>query len=838
MTSRMINTGLSSKLLVLLATLALGACGTQSGEETALNPTAPTPPSGANYTGPAPSSNDAQNFKTSLWDNITISGRCAGCHSSQGTGQNPLFADTADVNTAHQAAGSVVNMDDPSLSRLVIRAASGHGCWLGATGASACADLMTTWISNWAGGSAGSVSQVALRSPEIRDVSATKEFPDDTAAFGANDGIYHLLTTYCSDCHVEGEQTPYLASANIQTAYTAAKPRINLETPRLSRLVERLRNDFHNCWDGSCVTSSQLMEDAIDQFSQPIEVQTVDPALVISKALNLTEDGIAANTGGRYEDNIIAKYEFKTGEGLIAFDTSGVEPALDLTLSGNTEWVGGWGVRFGPASGSIGNGKAQGTTTSSIKLYNQITATGEYAIEAWVIPGNVTQEDARIITYSGANNARNFTLGQTLYNYDVLHRSSTSDQNEAFSTPDAAQRLQATLQHVVVTYTPGEGRRIYVNGQFTGDVDPDAPGTFANWNDNYAFVLGNETDSDSLWQGTVRMVAIHNRALNAEQIAQNYDSGVGEKFFMLFSITDLISTETPPENPDSFIVFQVSQFDSYSYLFTEPFFVSLQNSTSLSNIPIQGMQIGINGELPPNGQAYKNLNYTLNQPDYTANTYVPISPAGTIIELRQGPDIDEMFLSFERIGNHTHVVTEAEPPASPAPANGEPVSDIGLKTFDEINASMSVITGIPKTRSAVANTFTTIRQQLPTVETIDGFLSAHQMAITQLAIQYCNELVEDDDARTAYFPGFNFNATAQSTFDSPARALITGPLLDRGLGIDLDTQPDNPFVETELNALISKLLECGGSCDTTQQTRTIAKATCAAVLGSASTLIQ
>ena len=39
---------------------------------------------------------------------------------------------------------------------------------------------------------------------------------------------------------------------------------------------------------------------------------------------------------------------------------------------------------------------------------------GEFSIEAWVIPANVTQEDARIISYSAGAEQRNFTLQQTL----------------------------------------------------------------------------------------------------------------------------------------------------------------------------------------------------------------------------------------------------------------------------------------------------------------------------------------------------------------------------------------------------------------------------------------
>lgn len=827
-------------LVVLMVTVALGACGSGSGEKTELNPPAYDPNDafivgGVSYDGPASESNDVQNFKINLWDNLTQAGRCASCHNSEAAlNQNPRFADTVNINDAYRAALSLVNLDDPTQSRLATKVAEGHNCWLSpASPASVCAGLITAWISNWAGGSASSQTEIDLRSPVIREVSATKSFPDAPENY---DGVHDLLTEYCSRCHVEGIQTPYIASSDANVSYAAVQSRINLMNPGQSRLVDRLRNDFHNCWDGNCPAAANEMEAAITAFAAPIPVESVNPDLVISKALRLTQEGILANSGGRFEDNVIAKYEFNIGIGEdTAYDTSGLVPAIDLNLEGNYEWVGGWGVRFGSG------GRAWAQTSDSRRLYNQITATGEYTIEAWVVPGNVTQEDAHIISYAGSATSRNFTLGQTLYNYDVFHRSSTSDQNEALSTPDADEALQATLQHVVVTYTPADGRRIYVNGLLASEDDPDEPGTFSNWNNSFGLVMGSAPGGGAPWQGTIRMAAIHSRALTAEQITQNHSVGVGEKYYMLFSISELI------EQPESYVLFEVSQFDSYSYLFTAPVFVSLRdNATGLSNIPIQGMQIGINGDLPPNGQAYKNLDFMLNRPDYTAQTFVPLSSSGTILPLERGPDLDEMFLSFENINGHENVIVEAIPPSPPEPEDGLPVSDIGLKTFDEINASMSMITGIPKTNTAVANTFNTVRQQLPTVEKIDGFVSAHQMGITQLAIQYCDELVDDTSARATYFSGFNFNVSAHSAFDTDNRARIINPLLARGLGTALTSQPADADVSEELNDLITELLTCeidgdvndAGCINTTARTANVVKATCAAVLGSAAMLVQ
>ena len=160
---------------------------------------------------------------------------------------------------------------------------------------------------------------------------------------------------------------------------------------------------------------------AIQAFADTVPITQIDPALVNSKALRLV-DGTVASGGNRYESAQIGLWEFKTGSGTTAYDTSGVTPSLDLTLSGEYEWFGGWGV-------TINNGRAQGSTGDSRKLHDRIRLTGEYSIEAWVVPANVTQEMSRIVTYSAGDTARNFSLQQTLYNYDFLHRSTTTGGN-------------------------------------------------------------------------------------------------------------------------------------------------------------------------------------------------------------------------------------------------------------------------------------------------------------------------------------------------------------------------------------------------------------------------
>ena len=818
---------LKSVFVVVGATLLLAACG---GESTESLPNTSANSGGIVYSGPAPATEDVASFKRNVWDNLVAQDKCGSCHGSGG--QSPTFVNEQDVNLAYAQAGRVVNRSDPASSLLVTKVAGGHNCWT--TSNVACADILTTYIANWVGGNGGSAKTIELRAPQLEDPGSTIALPSDSSLFATT--VYPVLEEYCSECHSDGGQTPYIASADVNTAYDQARSRIDATVPADSRLVQRLRFDFHNCWDGDCAASANLMEMKILEMVKDLSATPVDPALVVSKAVELSADGLLANSGGRYEDNVIALYEFKEGEGQTALDTSGIEPPLNLTLSGNVDWVGGWGIDLGPAGENsegfmVPAGKAQGSTSASRKLHTQLTTSGEYSIEAWVAPGNITQEDARIVTYSGSATTRNVTLSQSLQRYEVLHRSTTSDENSAFATQDADMLLQATLQHVVVNYSPATGRQIFVNGEFSGDLDPDEDGLLTEWDDSFALVLGNETDGNSPWQGAIRMVAIHNRALTPQQIQANFEVGVGQKFYLLFGVSHLIDL------PQSFIVFEVSQFDSYAYRFTSPFFISLDDSVEPSNIPLRGMRLGINGKEATVGQAWANLDVLLDADLYQPGIGQPLSPLGTIIALEGGPGIDEFFLTFDQIGSNQFARTEPAPLPQPEPAGLPASPEIGLKTFDEINASMARMTGVATTHPDVSATYNTVKQQLPTVENIQGFLSSHQMAVTQMAIQYCDALVSSSQLRSDIFPGFNFSAPADSAFVHGGKSLIINPLISRFVGTNLASQPSTTDIETELGQLIDNLTVCDAGCSA-DRTETVVKATCAAVLGSATTLVQ
>ena len=134
---------------------------------------------------------------------------------------------------------------------------------------------------------------------------------------------------------------------------------------------------------------------------------------------------------------------------------------------------------------------------------------------------------------------------------------------------------------------------------------------------------------------------------------------------------------------------------------------------------------------------------------------------------------------------------------------------------------------------------------------MNTFLSSHQVAIAQLAIQYCDALIgtntsPNPDAATLW-PGFDFDLAASQAFSVANRSNFVDPLIARAVGNgpggpQIATQPGYGVVYDELASftaagnrpdnLIDRLL--AGSSDT----RAIAKGVCAATLGSAATLVQ
>ncbi|TNF39119.1 MAG: LamG domain-containing protein, partial [Gammaproteobacteria bacterium] len=520
--------GLTRLLMVMGLIVALAACGDDpAGNGTTDINNNDVQPSRSITPTSIPVTRDIRSFKQEFYDQLIDA--CGTCH---GAGQSPEFL-SADVNLAYSRAISFVDLDTPANSIFVSKVVSGHNCWNAGdldldmdVDNDDCGIAMTNYITNWVTGSDGlSERDVVLVAPPIRDPGASRTFPA-TAFDGANsfaNTVHPLLRAQCNSCHSETAatpQAPFFANNDPATSYEAAKSKMNIDftmngatiapdSPLLqSRFIVRLHSEFHNCWSASCSDDAQDMQDQILLFAQGINVQPIDPTLITSKAVTL-QDAIVASGGKRHESHTIALWEFAEGSGSVAYDTSGVPDPINMNLS-NTQWLAGNGIEI------LNGGYAQAYTDESRKLYNFIRASGEYTIEAWVIPANVVQERRSIISYTGGGGYRNFTMGQTMYNYDFVNLSTDATgavvtdgtQNSKLMTDADDEDLQSSLQHVVMTYSPGVGRKIYVNGVDTGDGDAPAisSGLLDDWSTDFGLYFGREPgNAATQWLGTIRL---------------------------------------------------------------------------------------------------------------------------------------------------------------------------------------------------------------------------------------------------------------------------------------------------------------------------------------------
>lgn len=886
--------------VLIAAALALAACGGGgSGGGNSENPSTPTSPSSGPsfvYSGPAPGSADVQRFQQAFYNNLVSDNRCGSCHTRGGAGKT-AFVDRSDVNFAYNEALTLVDFENPSASRIVEKVYGGHNCWEASN--AACRVQMISYIEAWMSSGGAASTSVKLSAPQDRDPNGAdingdghgdgfRSFPSLTTYTGSQ--LYQFVSDarYCARCHSDTssvKQQPYFGSSTPSVSYDAIQSKIDLNDPSLSdgslkaksRLVVRLRDEFHNCWTASCANDAASMQDMIRLLAQSSPLTLLDDTIYRSQA-QVLNDGIVGVSGGRFELYQIALWRFLEGEGSVISDTSGVSPAISLTIkgtegdTGDFKWIGGGGVQF---NGAV----AYGSAATSKKLYDLISAAGEYSLEAWTVPANTADEDREIVAYGNGSTRRNFMLGQTMYNYDFYNRSSATNTlgmvgNEKFSSDPDKEALQASLQHVVVTYDAVNGRRIYVDDQLVSANYPDDKGTLASdWDQTYEMVMGNTLAQGAAWKGALRMVAIHKRALNPTQIAQNFAVKPGEKRYVMFNVSKINSSGNAINMPAScydaatdtsycYIYFEVSQYDNYAYLFSKPYFISLNSDISdLNGLVIKGIHIGINGKLSPVGQAYVNVNATIN----TALNYLPgntpgsgqlLSDVGTVVPKLSGADADLLYLEFDRIGANSDQTPAIVTLPFAYLLDGKPAIDLGWRTFDKISANFSQMTGVPVSASTgvnydgtstpvkVSDVLRTLRSQMPAVEDFPAYLASHQTAVSQLAIAYCSALMQNTSLRHAFFTANNdpadFRADWQSNLVDPmvTKFMSGGGLLSAPSGAQISSELVNLI--TYPGSISRRAGICAGTACNGNDARTLnaATAACAAGLANAALTLQ
>ncbi|MGI9237159.1 MAG: LamG-like jellyroll fold domain-containing protein, partial [Woeseiaceae bacterium] len=577
--------------------------------------------------------------------------------------------------------------------------------------------------------------------------------------------------------------------------------KVNLTNPELSRVYLRPNVDRHNCGgDASCDQIAAAFLAAIQDWANRTATGGTPPAgqPVVSAMTNFSQT--IDSGSARVDDNAIALFTFAEGAGDLTMDTSGVGAPITLQLEG-TEWFDGGGLR------NV-SGKAQASEADSRKLFEMITASAAYSVEAWVISDNTAQDGpARMVSYSQDTAARNFTLGQNAIYYQLRNRTAGTGVNGTPALEALDPQVSTNLQHVVSTYDAVSGRKVYVDGQLS--IEENVADDALDWLDNQLLVLGNEVTNDRLWQGVFKLVAIHDKALNGAEVQQNFDAGTGNVVTMRFDVSAVVGQT-------AYIDFQAAQIDAAGYLFARPVFVSDATGVTIKNI-----RIGVNGAIPVAAQAFRRVDTIVNA------TGTELSPLGSVIPVALGVDNDQFHLEFEVLAGQAGTAEPMVPSSPPPPAADVMESERGLRTFAQINDTMSSLTGIDANQNTVLASYTELQGSLPVTADLMSFAAAQQIAIQRLAVSYCGAVVSDGPTCDAFF--------GACAIDGAAKDQVATVLYDRFIGANLANQPDIADVTTEIVSVIDDL-QCAGGCNGATAELAL-QASCAAVLSSAAVTV-
>jgi hypothetical protein len=175
---------------------------------------------------------------------------------------------------------------------------------------------------------------------------------------------------------------------------------------------------------------------------------------------------------------------------------------------------------------------------------------------------------------------------------------------------------------------------------------------------------------------------------------------------------------------------------------------------------------------------------------------------------------------------------------APVP-NNTPVPDYGIATYERINNSFALITGVPITDPVVQPLFESSQQSMPATSLISGFIASQQTAVSSLANAYCSELMANGAQRDAFFgTGLDSSLTASSSSffgasGSGNRAIVINGLVNGAVGTHVSPQAASA-VQSEVDALLTKIPTVNSAATVTQATIAV----CTATLASAAVTLQ
>lgn len=248
---------------------------------------------------------------------------CAGCHGDNGS---MMKHSVSDASKAHGIlmGGNKVNLESPSSSSIISKVKNGHNCW---SNCSSNASEIENAIQSWA--------NLASNKPGVPNPGPgpipnpgpgeNSNFDRVKSASRFATTVHPILAANCMACHGGANpiQAPFHAVPDTQVAHNAVidAGKVNFIDVSNSRLVKRLSNDSHYCWDqdgsagADCALNAQSMTEAINDWNG-LNIADGNPysaanngAVTVSLGLSNAEIRIAETVNGtillQAEDGLI-----------------------------------------------------------------------------------------------------------------------------------------------------------------------------------------------------------------------------------------------------------------------------------------------------------------------------------------------------------------------------------------------------------------------------------------------------------------------------------------------------------------------------------------------------
>ncbi len=326
-----------------------------------------------------------------------------------------------------------------------------------------------------------------------------------------------------------------------------------------------------------------------------------------SATVSIAIDGLEESAvPPRAEAGLQALYTFNEGSGNTVFDVSEVGVALDLIIPDENK------VSWGSGSLSLDDPTRIESSVPATKLRTAMQATNELTLEAWIEPGSDRQGGpGPIVTLSFTPFYRGVALHQNADKYEVnLSTNYTGNQGNSplLRSPDNAVLLAPV--HVVYTRDASGAAKLYIDNVLVSNVQ--VGGNLSPWRSDMKLALGNELRYlDRPWLGTYDLLAFYDRALNVEEIEQNYEAGAdaGDVDNSIniapMAIDDAVNTDTATVVTGNVLLANGGATDSDAN--GDPLMVVALNGTAATSATLESgalVELSATGEYSynPNGQ--------------------------------------------------------------------------------------------------------------------------------------------------------------------------------------------------------------------------------------------